>query len=49
MTENFFNIQEISECIGWAHTITHYFGHPNDDFTSMCLGSQKDILHEEND
>jgi hypothetical protein len=29
--------------------VTHYFGHPDDDSTSMCLGSQKDLLHEEND
>jgi hypothetical protein len=26
--------------------VTHYFGHPDDDFTSMCSGSQNDFLPE---
>ena len=26
--------------------VTHYFGHPGDDSTSMCSGSQNDLLPE---
>jgi hypothetical protein len=26
--------------------VTHYFGHLGDVSTSMCSGSQKDLLHE---
>jgi hypothetical protein len=26
--------------------VTHYFGHSGDVSTSMCSGSQKDLLHE---
>jgi hypothetical protein len=26
--------------------VTHYFGHPDDDYINMCLGSQYNILPE---
>jgi hypothetical protein len=28
------------------YNVTHYFGHPNDDFTNMCSGSQHDFFLE---
>jgi hypothetical protein len=28
--------------------VTHYFGHPNDDYTRICPGSQNDLFPEKN-
>jgi hypothetical protein len=31
-----------------GHSVTHYFGHSDDDPIGMCSGFQNNISHEEN-
>jgi hypothetical protein len=51
-------LAEVSNFVpySWCHDnsyfegyhVTHYFRHLDDDSIGMCLGSQKDLLHEKN-
>jgi hypothetical protein len=44
----FKEFKALIENLSKTNIVTNYFGHPDDDSTSMCSGSQKDLLHEKN-
>jgi hypothetical protein len=50
-THTFYKVFQISQILAsyfGGNSVTHYFGHPHDESTRLCSGSQNNLLHEEN-
>jgi hypothetical protein len=43
-----FRLSHVPASYFGGHSVTHYFGHSDDDPIGMCSGFQNNLSHEEN-